>query len=229
MYRTGPFNQLYRFTIELWDRSGTLVDDSVFSIQSRSSQGLKGLDIYDGRIYTLWNWTTTNNPEDRVTITQISDGSTISQTALTLDGSLNVVVTDGIAVIPTRIIILRASMVHFFDHDFTHISAEDFAHNVSSSRDIEATSEYIYIVDADGNIHTFRHDGSAASDLDIASTDLESLAIEGARLYGQNRAANSREILVYTLAESLTYQNLVPIQFDTTDFDSFLLPRHQHA
>ena len=214
--RSGTFAQS-TFHIELWDRAGEMLVEQALSVQRQ----LKGLEVYDGRIYTLWSYGTVLNPQDRVTITQISDRSLFSFAVPALDDGSYLTVSGGIAVTPTRIIILHYPDVHFFDHDFTHIPTEDFTHNISARRDIEATSEYIYIIDNNGDIHTFRHDGSAASDLDIAATDLKSLAIEGARLYGMNRASNSREILVYTIAESLTYESLVPIQFDTTDFDSF--------
>ena len=125
----------------------------------------------------------------------------------------------GVAVTPNRVILSVGSDLVFYDYDFNRVTSEDATLAFAPSS-IEATSDYIYASRPTGYF-AFQYNGNAVPSLDLSlleSNSHRSFSILGLRLFSREDDVVSVQTLGNT---DISYQNLIPFQFDTTDFDSF--------
>lgn len=130
----------------------------------------------------------------------------------------------GLAITSTRIyILLYIGNILVLDHNGNRMTGEEG--RLIGGHGIAVNDDYIFILTRQF-VKVFRHDLTAVTSLDIQYSDTL-LPARGGPL-GLHITANRLYILhsttmisVFSLAQAIDYQNLVPIQFDTHDFDSF--------
>ena len=196
---------------------------------------LGGLDVYDGFAYVLAFRTSTGKVRvPQVRAYDLATGQEDSTKQISLSFGISNMRTrqyapHGIAVTATRIhVVLHTSgIVSVFDHDGTRIDSEgtDLA---ELPYGMAVDSSYIYILGRQ-YITTYQHDWTAVTSRNIQYSDTVlpatgitaplGLHVVANRLYMQR----GRTIYAYSIASAISYGQLVPLQFEILDSDSFYM------
>ena len=215
-------NKLYNY---LYDYSGTFIE----SVRRPSNFGfghaaIKGLSIYDNFLWSVES--SLNGPTPYVYVEDIgTESRTIPSNFRPVNdgGSGN---RGAIAVTETRIYVATNNRVRVYDRSNNDriASEEVFPSNMGTIGGMTVTTDYLYVAATNQEIRVFTFSGSEVTHLsiDTAPYSLQGISISNNRLYGLSHASLAdRDIHVYSLADTISYQGFVVYNFSTFNFEDF--------
>ena len=184
---------------------------------------LSDIAVYDNTLYVLHaGGAGTNRNTFRISRYLLSDYSLVDSPSISSSTAIRIT---SFAVTPTRIYVLvrnssQSDVVRVYDLEFNRLSTEDwiYPNNFDSSAKVSASATHLYI-SKNSNIEAFTLDGTRAEHLDLTPANgWLNFEVVGDRMYVYN---TQRDVDVYRLSVSNSYDQLIISQFDTADYNNF--------